>query len=96
MKPGLDDLGDPAVDDRARVDDDVRLALEGRPLPVGRGPPEEADRLGRGHEVGPLGDGQADHAEAEEQRYAERQPLAEGPADVRERQAQQEAHERGR
>ena len=26
MKPGLDDLGDAAVDDRARVDDDVRVA----------------------------------------------------------------------
>ena len=25
-EPGLDDLGDPAVDDRARVDDDVRVA----------------------------------------------------------------------
>ena len=37
MKPGLDDLGDPAVDDRARVDDDVRVALAGAASPRRRG-----------------------------------------------------------
>ena len=71
---GLDDLGDPAVDDRARVDDDARvarLAPGGSPADGRRTRP---DRLGGDQQVAPLGHGQADHAEAEEDRDAERQP----------------------
>ena len=77
MKPGLDDLGDPAVDDRARVDDDVRVA---RPAAGGR-------RSASGRRTRPiasaamqqvlaLGDGQAEHPEPEEERDPERQPGA--------------------
>ena len=77
MKPGLDDLGDPAVDDRARVDDDVRVARRAAAVPVRARPPEEPDRLGGDDQVVPLGDGQAEHAEPEEERHAERQPRPE-------------------
>ena len=52
---GLGDLGDPAVDDRAGVDDDVGVARPAR-LVVRLGPAEEAERLGRGGQVLPLGD----------------------------------------
>ena len=68
MKPGLDDLGDAAVDDRARVDDDVRVADAASPprRPVGR--PDEPDRLRGDEQVLALGHGQPEHPEAEEQR----------------------------
>ena len=39
---GLDDLGDPAVDDRARVDDDARFAARALGRLAGRRPTDEA------------------------------------------------------
>ena len=93
MKPGLDDLGDPAVDDRAGVDDDVRLA-GGRARRLGARPADEADGLGGDQQVLALGDRQADHPEPEEDRDApsgSHDP--ERLREVGERQAEQEAHQ---
>jgi len=71
----LDDVGDPAVDDGARVDHHVRLARVRRAL--GRRAPEDADRLGRQNEIVALGNRQAGHPEAQEDRHPERQPRPE-------------------
>ena len=70
---GLDDLGDPAVDDGARVHDDLRIALAGAARRSAVRRPEEPDRLGGDEQVLALGDGQAEHPEAEEDRDAQRQ-----------------------
>ncbi len=80
-EPGLDDLGDPAVDDRARVDDDVGVAGCGRGLRRRPRPADEADRLGGEQQVLALGDGQPEHPETEEQRHAERQPRPQRPVE---------------
>ena len=77
MKPDLDDLGDPTIDDRAGVDDDVRIADRRLVAGVGTRRSEEADGLGGHEEVLSLGDGQSDHAQAEEDRDAQRQELTE-------------------
>ena len=44
------------------------------PSPLGVRPADEPDGLGGDQQVLPLGDGQSEHAEAEEERHAERQP----------------------
>ena len=94
MKPGLDDLGDPAVDDRARVDDDVRVARRAAAAALGAGSPDEPDRLGGDEQVLPLGDGQARASRA---RGTSETPsgshVPSGPAKCDERQAEQEAHQ---
>ena len=52
-----------------------------------------ARRLGGGDQVVPLGDGQPHHAEAQEQRDAERQPGPERARELRQRQAEQQAQQ---
>ena len=89
----FDDLGDPPVDDRARVDHDVGIAPAGRCRGFGILPPDDADRLGRQQQVGALGDRQPEHPEAEQERDAERQPGAERRIEVRQRQPEQEPHQ---
>ena len=62
-EPGLDDLGDPPVDDRAGVDHDAWFATDrSQRVPVPRGA-QQPDGLGRDQEVLPLGNGQAQHPE---------------------------------
>ena len=73
MKPGFDDLGDPAVDDRAGVHDDARVALDRSPLALAVSA-DQAHRLGGDQQVASFGDRQADHPETQEDRHAQRQP----------------------
>ena len=58
----------------------VSTTMCGSPAPAGRRPrvraPDEPDRLGGDQQVAALGDGQAEHPEAEEERDPERQPRA--------------------
>ena len=89
----LDDLGDPAVDDRARVNDDARVARSPVVGSLGALPMEEPDGLGGDEEIAALGDGEAEHPEAEEERDAERQPRAERIGELGQRQAEEQAHE---
>ena len=63
------------------------------PLGLGAAAGGPGPRLGGGDQVVPLGDGQAHHAEAQEQRDPERQPGAQRPLDLRQRQAQQQAQQ---
>ena len=86
----LRDVGDPSVDDRARVD--RHLWLVGARRLLGRRPAKQPDRLRGNDEVVPLGDRQPGHPEAEEDGHAEREPRAERGRDGRERQAQEEPH----
>jgi hypothetical protein len=92
-EPGFDDLRNPSVDDRARVDDDVRIARGSRPIRVGNRPTDDPDRLGRKEQVVAFRDREAEHPEAEEERDAERQPCPERRRERCERQPQQEAHQ---
>ena len=93
MKPGLDDLGDAAIDDRAGVDDDARSPAASWPAP-GLGAARMSPTASAAtDQVPPLGDGQTQHPEAEEQRHAERQPVAERVGEGRQREAQQQAHQ---
>ncbi len=91
-EPGLDDLGDPAVDDRGRIDDDARHPGTRLGTSV-VGPPKEPDGL-RGHDQVPsFGDGESEHAETEEQRDTERERVTPRRREVRERDAEQQPHE---
>ena len=85
----VDDVGDPAVDDGARVDHDLRLAAP-RGLSSGVALADEAGGLGGGHEVLALGDGQAEHPQAEADRDADRQVAPVRLRQLCKRQAQQE------
>ena len=93
-EPGVGDVGDPAVDDRARVDEDPGHVAA---LPARRDMADDAQRLGGADEVVALRDGQADHREAEEDRDPERRDRADRRREVRQRQAdeqpQQQAEE---
>ena len=66
----------------------------GRPASSsGLRPPEEPERLGGRRQVLPLGDRQADHAEPQDQRDRQRQPVAERWGQVRQRHPEQQAHQ---
>ena len=90
----FDDLGDPAVDDRAGVDDDVRIAdAAARCRRVGSGRADEPDRLGGEEQVVALGDRQAEHPEPEEQRDPSGSQVPSGASKLRQRQPEQQAHQ---
>ena len=91
QEPGLDDLGDPSIDDRAAVDEDVRGP--GSPAGFRIGSPNEPDGLGGHQQVLSLRHGQADHAEPEEERDPDRQVQTEGLGERREGRPEQQPHE---
>ena len=74
-EPGLHDLGDPAVDEHARVDDDVRVALG--LLVLGAGPADQARALGRRDQVARLATVSPIIPRPRNSEIAERQPRAE-------------------
>ena len=88
----LGDVGDPAVDDRARVHDHARLATPGGGRLLAAAP-EDPDRLGGRDQVVALGDRQPGHPEAQGDRDRDRQPRAEGRREGRQREAQEQAHQ---
>ena len=92
-EPGFDDVLDPSVDDRARVDDDVRIARRRDRFPVVPGPSDEPDGLGGDDQILALRDGQAEHAEPKEERHADWQPRPERRRKECQRQAEQQSHQ---
>ena len=54
---------------------------------------KEADCLGGHDQVAPLGDGQPEHAQPEEQRHAKRQRVPERRRQVGERDAEEQPHQ---
>ena len=88
-EPGGHDVGQAAVDDRARVHED---ALP-RPAPFAPGPGQDAERLGRSEEILALGHGRPEHAQPEDDRHADGQEAPEGLLEGRERQSQEQPHE---
>ncbi len=93
QEAGFGDVSDPAVDDRAGVDDD-RRRTPARPVGLLATPLEHTHGLGRNDQVVALGDRQTGHAEAQRDRDAERQPGPERRRERRQRKPEQEAHEK--
>ncbi len=90
---GFDDLGDPAIDDGAGIDHDVRVALSWTGRAGGATAAHQTHGLGRGDQVTPLGHRQSQHAEPEEDRDPQGSPLADRPLDLPEGEAQEQTHE---
>ena len=87
----LHDLGDPAVDDGAAVDDDVRVtALAGR-LRVR--PADQSECLRGNEQVLSLGDRQADHSQAEKEGDPDRHPRSERVREGCQRRPEEQPHE---
>ena len=77
QESGVDNIGDSAVDDGARIDDHLSLADTGAGL-LRIAVAHEARSLSGRHEVFALGHGEAHHSKPQTDRHAERQVASEG------------------
>ena len=88
----IDDVGDSAVDDGARIDYDLRLATlaptRGRALAT-----EQPRRLSGGYEILAFGHRESDHAEPKADRNADRQVCSEWTGQSRQGKTEQKGYQ---